>query len=434
MRFDLLIKGGQTIDDAAGLSGRHDVAVHKGRIAAVEANIPASAAFRTIDATGLTVTPGLIDLHTHIYRGVTFWGIDADAEGSRSGVTSWIDAGSAGALNLEGFREFIMAPAKVRISAYLNISYIGLTAPDYELTNLAYCDVKLFEIVANQNRDMLHGVKVRLGASTVGGNGIAPLEIGLDAAERTGMPLMVHISVPPPGIGDILPRLRPGDVVTHCFTGHGMKLVDDAGVPHAVAREAIDRGIVLDIGHGAGSFSFKSAEQALAAGIKPHVISSDIHQISMDGPMFDLPTCLSKFLALGLPLGEVVAMATTGPAAALGMTDRGTLKPGSLADLALFSLHEGSFPLYDIAGEIRTGRQLLVNEMTIVGGRPLARQPKPPRAEWFEPWGTAGRDDKMIEFQKDLVRRGHVPEAMAGPRRFHDCSHHSHARKQGKHA
>ena len=148
MRFDLLIKGGQTVDDAAGLTGRHDIAVHKGRIAAVEANIPASTAFRTIDAAGLTVTPGLIDLHTHIYRGVTFWGIDADAEGSRSGVTSWIDAGSAGALNLEGFREFIMAPAKVRISAYLNISYIGLTAPDYELTNLAYCDVKLFEIVA----------------------------------------------------------------------------------------------------------------------------------------------------------------------------------------------------------------------------------------------------------------------------------------------
>ena len=422
MRFDLLIKGGQTIDDAAGLTGHNDVAVRQGRIAAVAPGIPAEAAFRTIAAGGLHVTPGLIDLHTHIYRGATFWGIDADAAGSRSGVTSWIDAGSAGALNLDAFREFILQPATVRISAFLNISYIGLTAPDYELTNLAYCDVKLFEIVANLNRDILHGGKVRLGASTVGGNGIAPLEIGLDAAERCGLPLMVHISVPPPEIGDILPRLRPGDIVTHCFTGHGMKLVDPAGVPHQVAREAIDRGIILDIGHGAGSFSFKSAEAALAAGIKPHVISSDIHQISCDGPMFDLPTCLSKFLALGLSLPEAVAMATTGPAAALGLADRGTLKPGSLADLALFSLERGSFPLYDIAGEIRTGHELLVNEMTIVGGRPMARQPKPPRAEWFEAWGTAGRDDKMIEFQKELARRGHVPEAMAGPRRF--CNGH----------
>ena len=419
MRFDLLIKGGETIDDAAGLTGRNDVAIRKGRIAVVEPNIPAETAFRTIDASGLYVTPGLIDLHAHVYRGATFWGIDADASGSRSGVTSFIDAGSAGALTLEGLREFIIKPAEVRISAFLNISYLGLAGHDFELTNLAYCDVRLFEIVANLNRDILHGVKVRLGASTVGPNGIEPLRLGLQAAERCDLPLMVHISVPPPSLDEILPLLRAGDIITHCFTGHGMKLLDDKGVPHAVTRQALDRGIVLDIGHGAGSFTFKSAEAALAAGIKPHVISTDIHQISMEGPMFDMPTCVSKFLALGVGLTEAIAMVTTAPARSLGLTDRGTLKPGSLADLALFTLESGSYPLYDIANEVRTGKQLLVNQMTIVGGRPMVRQPKPRRAEWFEAWGTNGRDVKTIEFQKELKRRGHDPEAMAGPCRFH---------------
>jgi dihydroorotase len=252
----------------------------------------------------------------------------------------------------------------------------------------------------------------------VGPNGIEPLRLALQAAERCGMALMVHIAVPPPAIEEILPLLRPGDIVTHCFTGHGMKIVDDAGKPLPVTREAIGRGIVLDIGHGAGSFSFVSAEAALAAGIKPHVISTDIHQISMAGPMFDLPTCISKFLCLGVGLPEALAMATSAPAQALGMVDRGTLKPGALADIALFSLERGSFPLYDVFGEMRSGKELLVNQLTIVGGRPLARQPRPARAEWFEPWGTGGRDVHIIEFQKELVRRGHVPELMAGPRRF----------------
>lgn len=418
MRFDLLIKGGQTIDDAAGLTGRHDVAVTKDRVAAVDRDIPASAAFRVIDATGLFVTPGLIDLHAHVYHGATFWGIDADAVGSRSGVTTWIDVGSAGALTLEGLRRFVIEPAQVRISAFLNISYIGLTGYDFELANLAYCDVGLFEIVANLNRDILHGVKVRMGASTVGPNGLTPLRLAIEAAERCAFPVMVHIAVPPPAIEDILPLLRPGDIITHCFTGLGMKLVNDAGVPLAAARQAIERGVILDIGHGAGSFTFRSAEALLAHGIKPHAISTDIHQISMAGPMFDMPTCLSKFLLLGIPLSEAVGMATAGPAGILGMTDRGTLRQGALADIALFSLEQGEFPLYDISNEVRNGRELLVNQLTIVGGRPMIRRSPPIRAPWFEPWGTAGRDVGVIEFQRELVRRGHTPTAMAGRRRF----------------
>ena len=185
MRFDLLIKGGATIDDAEGLSGRYDVAISRGRIAAVEPDIPTDTAFRSIDATNLYVTPGLIDMHTHVYHGATFWGVDPDPVGSRTGVTTWIDVGSAGALNLEGLRKFIIARAEVRISAFLNISYIGLTGYDFELANLAYCDTRLFEIVANRNRDILHGVKVRMGATTVGPNGLEPLRRAMEVAERS---------------------------------------------------------------------------------------------------------------------------------------------------------------------------------------------------------------------------------------------------------
>src|SRR5262249_9943443 len=248
---------------------------------AVGSDIPSDAAYRVIDATGLHVTPGLIDIHAHVYRGATYWGVDADAVGSRTGVTSFVDAGSPGALTLEGFREFIIDPAEVRISTFLNISYIGLVGRDFELANLNYCDVDLFEMVANRNRDILHGVKVRMGASTVGPNGLEPLRRARKAAERCGFPMMVHIAEAPPPRSEGLGLMRPGDIVTHCFTGQTMRIIDDDGLPLEVVRRALDRGIILDVGHGAGSFTFTAAEAALAAGIRPDVISTDIHQMSI---------------------------------------------------------------------------------------------------------------------------------------------------------
>lgn len=404
MHFDLLIKGGEVVDPEAGYGGRLDVAIKRGRVAAVERDIPREAAFRVVEAGGHYVTPGLVDLHTHVYWGCTYWGIHADPVASRTGVTTWLDVGSSGAFGLPGFREFIVKPSSARIYALLNISYVGLTGPTYELANLDYCDVALFETMVNQNRDLVLGVKARIDRNTTRGTGLAPLERARQAADACELPLMVHIGQGPPEIRDVLSHMKPGDILTHCFTGHSMRIVGDDGKLLDAARRVWDAGVIMDIGHGAGSFSFETAEKMLAAGHKPDVISSDIHQASIGGPMFDLPTCLSKFLALGMALPDVIRAATSRPAQVMGMAGEvGTLKPGARADVAVFALQRGRFALYDVFMNRRDSTQLLRNTATIVGGRVLPRLAPEPPAPWMSP----------TESQRRLVREGQTPEAWA---------------------
>ncbi len=414
MLFDLVIRGGEVVDPGGGREGRLDVAVKRGRIAAVEREIPADAAFTTVDATGLYVTPGLVDLHTHIFRKVTYWGIDPDPVASRSGVTTWNDAGSAGALTLPGLREFIVDPARVRITAFLNISNIGLVSDNFECANLAYLDVDLFRRLVDRNRDLVIGVKVRMGTPTVGDNGLEPLRRARRAADECGLPLMVHIAFGPPEVDDVLELMRPGDILTHCFTGLTMKLLDERGRIRDSAQRAWDSGIVMDIGHGMGSFSFETAEALLAGGRRPDVISTDLHQMSINGPAYDMPTCMSKFLQLGMSLRDVVAATTSRPAEVLGLErEIGTLRPGSAADVALLRLHRGTFPLYDIDGGMREGSELLVAERTIIGGRPLDPLPPDPPAPWVEEPIWPESTQPFTAQQGVLRERGHTPEAMA---------------------
>ena len=413
MRFDLLIRGGEVVDPGGGREGRLDVAINGDRIAAVAEAIPEEAAYRVIDAEGQYVTPGLVDLHTHVFHKVTYWGVNPDPIGGSSGVTTWNDAGSAGALTLPGLREFIVDRARVRITAFLNISNIGLVGENHECANLAYLDVDLFRRLADRNRDLVRGVKVRMGTPTVGENGLEPLRRARRVAEECELPLMVHIAFGPPEIDDVLALLRAGDILTHCFTGLTMKIVDEAGRLYASAERAWDSGVVMDIGHGTGSFSYETAEALMSVGRRPHVISTDLHQLSVQGPAFDLPTCMSKFLQLGMPLRDVVAACSVRPAEILGIDHEiGTLRPGSLADVALFRLLTGSFPLYDIFGEMREASRLLVNTLTIAGGRPL--EPRPPEAP--APWAEG---PIWPDLQKEFADRlqamrdyGHTPAAM----------------------
>lgn len=405
MQFDLLIKGGEVIDPGGGQMGALDVAITGNRIAAVDPNIPAESAARVIDAGGQVVTPGLVDLHTHVYHNVTYWGIEADPVAARSGVTTWLDVGSAGGYNLQGFREWIAKPARARIYALLNISSIGLTAPTWELANINHCDVDLCVKMIDLNRDLVTGIKARIDNNTVGANGIEPLSRARLAADQAQLPMMVHIGRGPPSLSEVLDLMRPGDILTHCFTGHDMRIIDDRGQLLAAAAQAWESGIVMDIGHGAGSFSFETAEALFAAGYQPDVISSDIHQLSIHGPLYDLPTCLSKFLAIGMSLSDVIAAATHRPAQVMGMAGEiGTLRAGALADVALFRVVQGEFPFYDVFMNKRTGKQLLSNTLTIVDGQELQHSPDGPTAPWID----------LSDAQRNLIEWGHTPEKMAG--------------------
>jgi len=374
--YDLLIRGGTVIDPATATHGKLDVAIAAGRIAAIARDIPNAQATRVIDAAGQIVTPGLVDLHTHIYWGATYWGIEADPVAARTGVTTWLDVGSAGSYSFPGFREYIANRSRVRVHALLNLSSIGLIAPTWELANPDYWDVDLAAEVVERNRDLILGIKARIDRNTTRGVGIEPLKRARELADRVGLPLMTHIGASPPTIEEVLEHLRPSDILTHCCTGQDMRLVDADGHVLPGLRRLHEAGVVLDVGHGTGSFDYRVAEAMLADGLKPDVISSDIHQMAVQGPAFDLPTTLSKFLNLGMDLDEVIACATVNAAHAVGLEDAGTLAPGARADIALFRLEESEFWFYDIGMAERSGQRMLVNTLTLVDGVELPRLPE----------------------------------------------------------
>lgn len=396
-RFDTLILGGELVDPGTRRFGRFDIGIRDGAIARVAPSLADSIAEQVIDARGQLVTPGLIDLHTHVYWGATYWGIEPDPIAARTGVTTWLDAGSAGAYTFPGLRRFIIERSQVRIFALLNLSSIGLAAPTWEFANLAYCDVDLAARVIEANRDRILGVKARIDANTTRGVGIRPLQLAREFADQLRVPLMVHIGNGPPTIDDVAELLRPGDILTHCSTGGTMRILTPDGNVHPAIRALRERGLVLDVGHGTGSFSFAVAERLLAEGILPDTISSDIHQLAIQGPMFDLPTTLSKFLALGLTLPEVIERATARPAQLIGRPELGSLAEGTPADIALFRLVEGDIVFYDVRMEARRGSQLLVNTLTMVNGRILPRTEPSPLQVWAE----------LPEHQRGILAIGH---------------------------
>jgi dihydroorotase len=380
--YDLLIANGELIDPGAQRIGRYDIAVQAGRVAAIAPSIDPTLAARVVDAHGQIVTPGLIDLHTHIYWGATYWGILPDPIAARSGVTTWVDAGSAGAYSFPGFRRSIVEPSQARIYCLLNLSAIGLIAPTGEFANLDYCDIDLAARMIAEHRDVILGIKARIDNNTTRQNGIRPLEMARQLADQVNLPLMVHIGNGPPPFDQVAPLLRAGDILTHCFTGGTHRIIGPDGRVDPLARELQARGVLLDIGHGTGSFVFDVAEAAMAQGIIPDLISSDIHQLSVQGPMFDLPTTLSKFLNLGMSLPDVIERATIRPARAMRRPELGTLAVGAAADIAIFQVQQGSYTFHDVQMVARPADQQLICTATFVGGTELARQPELPPALW----------------------------------------------------
>lgn len=373
MALDLILKNGRVIDPSQGIDRIADVAFSEGKVAAVGDGLAAEGA-EIHDVAGKIVTPGLIDLHTHVYWGGTSLGVDAPAYGRHSAVTTCVDTGSAGPGNFPGFRKHVIERSDVRILVYLHVSFAGIFAFSPRIMVGESHDLRLMAArdaaeVAIANRDVIIGIKVRIGRHASGPSGIAPLDVALQVADETGLPLMVHIDEPPPSYEDVVDRLRPGDVLTHSFRPFPNAPIGGDGKikPQVLAARA--RGVLFDIGHGMGSFSWKSARAMLGQGFMPDTISSDVHALCIDGPAFDQVTTLSKFLSLGVPLGDVIAASTVQAAKALRRPELGTLKPGSTGDASVLSLRSGEFPLVDSLGETVIAKERIFGENIVVDGK-----------------------------------------------------------------
>jgi dihydroorotase len=384
-KFDLLIKGGDVLDPSQSLRGRRDIGIRYGLVEAVEADIPAARALRVIDAGGKLVTPGLVDLHSHVYPYGSAIGIPADELIALQCTTTCVSAGDAGANNFAGFRRFIVGQTRTRLYAFVHIALIGLTPfPLPELYNLDYAQVDACAKAVAENADIAIGVKVRMSENVIARNGAEPLRRAIQAAEMagTGGTVMVHIG----GVENvalmtqILDLMRPGDILTHAYSGAPniagafTNIVQDGRLlPAALAAKR--RGVIFDVGHGGGSFDFTVAEAAIAQGCPPDTISSDIHVVSGNTPgMPYLTWVMSKFLGLGYPLDQVVAMATINPAKIINRVPKlGTLQVGAPGDVAIMELVEGPVSFVDTRNNMRSGRAFLKPVQTVTAGVPFGR-------------------------------------------------------------
>jgi dihydroorotase len=372
--YTLLLKGGRVIDPGQGISEERDVAISGSKIARVAKNIPESDAQRVLDARGKLVTPGLIDLHVHVYDGVVPFGIPADPNCIARGVTTVVDAGSAGAHTFPGFRRFVINVASTRVYALLNLSVIGMSCNSFsnqwgELLDLRYANPKLAVLTIEKNRDVILGIKIRLGRNLSGENDMQALKLAREAADAVQLPIMVHIGGTTSPLPDILAMLKKGDVVTHVYRGGPGGVLDAKGQVLPAVFKARDRGVHFDVGHGQGSFSFDVAEKALRQELYPGTISSDLHAYNVAGPVFDLATTLSKFMYLGMTLDQVIERASTNAAGTFAFPQvLGTLKEGAEADVAVFELREGGFDFVDCEGQARLGHLKLFPVATVKSG------------------------------------------------------------------
>ncbi len=370
--YDLLIRNGEVRDPARGYKARADVAIADGKIAAIGSGLDAGKAREVVEARGLYVVPGLVDLHTHIYfGGGSVPGIDADPVAARSGVTTWVDAGSFAHDNVDGFRRYIVERSPVRVFGFVYL-YPAFRDPETDAVKYVRAAMRPTAEAVARNRDFLLGVKVQIGSNMNGRYSPEFLKIARELCDAHRLKLMVHISDAPPEVPEILEQMRPGDIVTHSYTGHGTSLADGQGRLKAGVAEARARGVIFDLGHGLGSFSFAEARKCLAAGFAVDTISSDIYQRNIEGPVYDMPTTMSKLLHLGMPFEEVLLRSTLGPARVIGrMEGMGTLAVGGPADVAVLGLEEGEFRLVDSQRKVEVARQRVVCRMTVCRGRRL---------------------------------------------------------------
>ena len=380
MKYDLLLTGGEVIDPSAGLHGVMDIGIAGGKIVAVAPSLPAPGARRTISAKGRLVTPGLVDIHAHLFVNASDMAGHTDHFCQSSGVTTLCDAGSTGSATFAGLRQVIDREVRTRTRAFVNLSAIGIvgTSRGGELSHFPYADPEGCARTIQENPDLAIGVKLRYGPGLVWEYTTEPVKLARRTAAMAKVPLMIHITDSPIPLPDILAEMIPGDIITHCYHGraHGIMGQEKQFLLKEVV-EAQRHGIVFDCAHGRSHFSFPMIEKALDQGFLPDTISTDLTFTSAtQGPVFDLPTTMSKLLHFGLPRDEVVIRSTATPARILGYEGTvGTLKPGANADIAVFELRDGNFPLQDSDGNTINAKRRLLAQLTIKDGRVVYERP-----------------------------------------------------------
>ncbi|HEX2525033.1 MAG TPA: amidohydrolase/deacetylase family metallohydrolase [Geminicoccus sp.] len=373
MSYELVLTGGRVVDPGQEIDRTTDVAFEGGKVAAVGDGL-AGDARQVRDVAGAIVLPGMIDFHTHVYWGGTSLGIRPDALARRAGTTTWLDVGSAGPGNFEGFREHVIGRTETRILVYLHVSFAGIYGFSDRVSVGESDDMRLLEPnvcaeVARANPELVRGIKVRIGRHASGYNGITPLKFAIEAAEQAELPVMCHIDAPPPRYEEVLEVLRPGDTLTHCFRPSPNAPIYNDGRIREACFTAREKGILFDIGHGMGSFSFPVAEAMLAGGFPPDIISSDVHALCIDGPAFDNLETMSKFLNLGMSIPDIVRAVTKTPADALKRPDLADLSVGSTGDATVLRVDEGRFRFVDVQNRAMVGDRKFRLDSVVLGGR-----------------------------------------------------------------
>lgn len=370
--FDLLLSGGTVLNPASGLRQELDVGITDGRIAAIQSKLPQEGAKKILDVWDCYVTPGLIDFHVHSYFGVNPYGFNADPICLSSGVTTALDAGSAGPVNFLGFKKLVHEPSKTRMLAFVALAQHGVLNDPGELQDLRFADPEGAAAKVEEFSHVGVGIKVRLHKKGVGENGREALRLAIRAGDACRSPVMVHVGDTGISMEEIVDTLRAGDIVTHCYTPQKPSIVDPSGRLLVVVRKAQERGVIFDVGHAGGHFDFNLVRRAMADGLLPNVISSDLHgrlQQPGFGIVGDLPTVLTKFLALGLTLDQIFAMCTINPARVIGWQDRlGSLEVGRDADVAVLQIVNEPTKLRDSVGGELMAEQRIATRWTIRRG------------------------------------------------------------------
>jgi dihydroorotase len=377
-KWDLLIKGGTVIDPGQHLHALLDVAVNNGHVVEISKDIPESRAKQIFSAKGMIVTPGLIDLHVHCFDG--FRGINADHYCLSKGVTTVIDAGSSGYVGIDGFVKYIVKPSVTRIYPLVNIAALGRMVSSKEtfldrMKNPDWVHPDLTAKAAETNKPFVVGIKALLQDVIVGAKDLECLTMALDAAKSSHLPLMAHIDEPVSPLPVLINKLRKGDVFSHFCYNHPHGVLDANGKLLPEVLDARARGVYFDAAHGQVLWSFDVLEKCMQQGFLPDTISSDLNEFTSLTRVFDLPTVMSKFLAIGMTLEQVIERVTVKPAQIFnyGLT-LGVLQPGNAADIGIFEVREGKFEFEDCELKKRIGRQRLVNMAAVCRGQLFVNQ------------------------------------------------------------